>query len=136
MILHIVCPFCDREHPIPLDFDDVYDCGCGACYRICSSTLLEKGMNPIDSHNWDDNHLMYSAEPLDKPRQTTVGGIWGGNPLPLFEDEEMGLCQVVVDREFDQLISLKQCMDDISEMRFCKYDPSAELALVWMKRPF
>jgi len=44
------------------------------------------------------------------------------------------LCEVVVNKEFDQLISLIQS-DETPEMRFCKYDPSAQLALVWMKRP-
>ena len=52
----------------------------------------------------------------------------------LTEEEELGLCQVVVNKEFDQLISLIQS-DETPEMRFCKYDPSAQLALVWMKRP-
>ncbi|NIR14162.1 MAG: hypothetical protein GWN86_09480, partial [Desulfobacterales bacterium] len=51
------------------------------------------------------------------------------------EEEELGLCQVVVNKEFDQLISLIQSMNETPEMRFCKYDPSAQLALVWMKRP-
>jgi hypothetical protein len=47
----------------------------------------------------------------------------------------MGLCQVVVNREFERLISLKQSVGGAGEMRFCKYDPSAELALVWLRRP-
>ncbi|MFP3870938.1 MAG: hypothetical protein ACLFVT_08700 [Syntrophobacteria bacterium] len=111
MILNIVCPFCERQHPVPTDFDSVYACNCGACYKICSSSVLEKGMRKL------------------------AGEIWDEDPLPLVEDEEVGFCQVVVNPEFDQLISLKQSMDETSEMRFCKYDPSAELALVWMKRP-
>jgi len=52
----------------------------------------------------------------------------------LTEEEDMGLCQVVVNKEFDQLISLIQS-DETPEMRFSKYDRSAQLALVWMKRP-
>jgi hypothetical protein len=111
MILNIVCPFCERKHPIPMDFDDVYTCDCGACYRICSSNLLENGLTLIAKEVWETDYL----------------------PLP--EEEEMGFCQVVVNREFDQLISLRQSMGEPSEMRFCKYDPSAELALVWLKRP-
>ena len=94
-----------------MDFDDVYTCDCGACYRICSSNLLENGLTLIAKEVWEADYL----------------------PLP--EEEEMGFCQVVVNREFDQLISLKQSMGEPSEMRFCKYDPSAELALVWLKRP-
>jgi hypothetical protein len=67
---------------------------------------------------------------------TIAREMWSSDPSALFEDEKVALCQVVVNREFDQLISLKQTMGDRSEMRFCKYDPSEELALIWMKRPF
>jgi hypothetical protein len=111
MILNIVCPFCDQEHPVPTDFDCVYACDCGACYKICSSTLLERGMRRLAREVWDEDCL------------------------PVGEAEDTGFCQVVVNREFDQLLSLKQDMDTTSELRFCKYDPSSELALVWMKRP-
>ena len=111
MILNIVCPFCESQHPVPIDFDDVYTCGCGACYRICSTNFPVSEMTTI-SNNIGENDC-----------------------LVLPEEEQMGFCQIVVNREFDQLISLKQSMDDTSEMRFCKFDPSAELALVWMKRP-
>ncbi|UCG11865.1 MAG: hypothetical protein JSU72_15290 [Deltaproteobacteria bacterium] len=112
MILNIVCPFCERKHPIPTDFDWVYTCDCGGCYRVCNGKLLEDGMNLITKEVWDSDFL----------------------PLP--EEDEFGFCKVVVNREFDKFISLKQSMDDLSEIRFCKYDPSAELALVWMKRPY
>ena len=111
MILNLVCPFCDRKHPVPIDFDDVYNCDCGACYRICSTGFLQGENTSIDEDILEEDYL------------------------PLREEEEMGFCQVVVNREFEKLISLKQSVDDTSEMRFCKYDPSAELALVWMKRP-
>ena len=47
MHLNIVCPFCERKHPVPVDFDDVYNCDCGACYRIFSSNLVEDGMTII-----------------------------------------------------------------------------------------
>jgi ferredoxin len=99
-------------HPIPTNFESVYTCRCGACYKICSTNLLETGMTTIARE------------------------MWSSDPSVLFEDEKVAMCQVVVNREFEQLISLKQAMDDRSEMRFCKYDPSEELALVWMKRPF
>ena len=112
MHLNIVCPFCERKHPVPLDFDDVYSCGCGASYRICSSSNL-----------LDDEMTMAAKNVLSSDLSF----------LP--EEEEMGFCQVVVNREFDRLISLKQSVDETSEMRFCKYDPSAELALVWLRRP-
>ena len=112
MILNIVCPFCERRHPIPTNFDWVYNCDCGGSYRICNTNLLDNGANVIDEEIWDDGFL----------------------PLPT--EEELGFCEVVVNRAFDKFISLKQSMDDATEMRFCKYDPSAELALVWMKRPF
>ena len=112
MLLTVICPFCDRVHPIPTDFDSIYTCNCGACYKICGTKLLETGMTSIARE------------------------MWSSDPSALFEDEKVGFCQVVVNREFDQLISLKQTIDDRSEIRFCKYDPSEELALVWMKRPF
>ncbi|MGB7067111.1 MAG: hypothetical protein WBF55_18375, partial [Syntrophobacteria bacterium] len=106
----IICPFCDGKHPVPFDFDDVYDCDCGASYWIGSSNLLENEMTIVSK----------SVLPSDLVRLT--------------EEEEMGLCQVVVNKEFDQLISLIQS-DETPEMRFSKYDRSAQLALVWMKRP-
>ena len=112
MHLNIVCPFCERKHPVPLDFDDVYSCACGARYRICSSDLLDD----------DIDFMAKSVMPSDL--------------LFLSAEEEMGFCQVVVNREFDRIISLKQSVDETSEMRFCKYNPTAELALVWMKRPY
>ena len=111
MILYIICPFCDRKHPIPTDFDNIYACDCGGCYRVCGSDLLESGMSALSGENWGNEYLI----------------------LP--DEEELGFCEVVVNREFDQLISLKQSMDEAAEMRFCKYNPSAELALVWMKKP-
>jgi hypothetical protein len=112
MVLTIVCPFCERKHPIPTNFDWVYNCDCGGSYKICNSDLLGNTTTLMARDTWDSDFL----------------------PLP--EEEELEFCEVVVNREFDQLISLKQSMDDVSEMRFCKYDPSMELALVWMKRPF
>lgn len=109
MIISVVCPFCERAYPVPTDFDSVYSCDCGASYKICSTDLLKKGM-------------------------TTIATELGESPI--LEEAEEELCQVVVNHEFEQLISLKQSVDDPSQMRFCKYDPSVELALVWMKRPF
>ncbi|MDH3556044.1 MAG: hypothetical protein OES18_09370 [Deltaproteobacteria bacterium] len=110
MHLNIICPFCDGKHPVPFDFDDVYDCDCGASYWIGSSNLLENEMTIVSK------------------------SVLPGDLLRLTEEEEMGLCQVVVNKEFDQLISLIQS-DETPEMRFSKYDRSSQLALVWMKRP-
>ncbi len=110
MHLNIICPFCDGKHPVPFDFDDVYDCDCGASYWIGSSNLLENEMTMVSK------------------------SVLPGDFLRLTEEEEMGFCQVVVNKEFDQLISLIQS-DETPEMRFSKYDRSAQLALVWMKRP-
>lgn len=110
MHLNIICPFCDGKHPVPFDFDDVYDCDCGASYWIGSSNLLENEMTMVSK----------SVLPSDLVRLT--------------DEEDLGLCQVVVNKEFDQLISLIQS-DETPEMRFSKYDRSAQLALVWMKRP-
>ena len=110
MHLNIICPFCDGKHPVPFDFDDVYDCNCGASYWIGSSNLLENEMTMVSK----------SVLPSDLVRLT--------------DEEDLGLCQVVVNKEFDQLISLIQS-DETPEMRFSKYVRSAQLALVWMKRP-
>ncbi|MBW1980759.1 MAG: hypothetical protein JRJ12_06020 [Deltaproteobacteria bacterium] len=112
MILSIVCPFCDREHPVPTDFDCVYVCDCGACYKICGGNILNK-------------RLASSAIAMDT-----------ADPITTFEDDELEFCEMVINHDFDQLISLKQEIDDGPQMRFCKYDPSERLALVWMKRPF
>lgn len=111
MVLHIVCPFCKTEHPIPTDFDNVYTCTCGGCYWVSSTHLQENEMAVMPGETWENDLT----------------------PFP--DEEEMEICQIVVNREFEKLISLKQSMDETSEMRFCKYDPAAELALVWIKRP-
>ena len=62
MILNIVCPFCERKHPVPMDFDDVYTCDCGACYRICSSNLLENGLTLIAKEVWETDYLPLPEE--------------------------------------------------------------------------
>ena len=111
MMLNIVCPFCKTKHPIPTDFDNVYTCSCGGCYWVSSTYLQENEMAMVP------------------------GEMWENDLLPFPDEEQMEICQVVVNREFEKLISLKESMDETSEMRFCKYDPSAELALVWIKRP-
>jgi hypothetical protein len=111
MHLNIICPFCDRKHPVPFDFDDVYNCDCGASYWIGSSSLLENEMTMISK------------------------SVLPGDLVQITEEEELGLCQVVVNKEFEQLISIIQSMEETPEMRFCKYDPSVRLAIVWMKRP-
>jgi hypothetical protein len=110
MIVNIVCPFCEKKHPIPTDFNCVYTCNCGASYKICSDNPLGTDISTIARDVCDHEF----------------------SPFP---GQDVEICQVVVNRDFEQLLSLKQSMDDWSQVRFCKYDPAMELALVWLKRP-
>jgi hypothetical protein len=108
----IVCPFCENGHPVPYDFDSIHRCNCGACYKICGNQLLENGVSDIAEELW-------SAEELDFVRSIPVD-----------------FCNVVIEKDFDRLLALKQNSDlDVVE-RFCKYDVDNHLSLVWVKRLF
>ena len=108
----IVCPFCENGHPVPYDFDSIHRCNCGACYKVCGNQLLENGVSDIAEELW-------SAEELDFVRSIPVD-----------------FCNVVIEKDFDRLLDLKQNSDfDVVE-RFCKYDIDNHLSLVWVKRLF
>jgi hypothetical protein len=108
----IVCPFCENGHPVPYDFDSIHRCNCGACYKVCGNQLLDNGVSDIAEELW-------SAEELDFVRSIPVD-----------------FCNVVIEKDFDRLLDLKQNSDiDVVE-RFCKYDVDNHLSLVWVKRLF
>jgi len=45
-------------------------------------------------------------------------------------------CNVVVEKDFDRLLDLRQAVDPYGMERFCKYDVDSELSLIWVKRLF
>lgn len=108
----IVCPFCESGHRIPVDFDAIHRCDCGACYKVCGNESLEHGVSDIADELWND-------EELDFIRSVPVD-----------------FCNVVVEKEFDRLLDLRQALDPNGIERFCKYDLNTQLSLVWVKRLF
>ena len=110
MRLDIRCPFCQSNNPIPLDFDLVYHCDCGACFKVCSGSNIENSMMHMASEIWNEEELAFLMA------------------------TEAQFCNVVVERDFDQLINLKQALDEDFIQRFCKYDEKGDLNLVWIKR--
>jgi hypothetical protein len=112
MRAHIVCPFCENGHAIPADFDAIHRCGCGACYKVCGNQALETGVKDIAEEIWTDEELNFiRSVPMD-------------------------FCNVVIEKEFDRLLDLKQALDLNVLDRFCKYDRENDLNLVWVKRLF
>ncbi|MCE5334921.1 MAG: hypothetical protein LLG06_10050 [Desulfobacteraceae bacterium] len=112
--LHIIiCPFCENDHPIPTDFDSIHRCSCGACFKICATDTLEHGVGDIANTLWNDEELNFvRSVPID-------------------------FCNIVVEKDFDRLLDLKQHSRDLSGVeRFCKYDVNLNLSLVWVKRLF
>lgn len=108
----IVCPFCENGHPIPLDFDSIHRCGCGACYKVCGNHALEIGVGDIAEQLWD-------REEFDFVRSIPIE-----------------FCNIVIEKDFDRLLDLKQTADAHGIERFCKYDINVHLSLVWVKRLF
>lgn len=108
----VICPFCENGHPVPLDFDAIHRCGCGACYKVCGNESLENGVGDIAEELW-------SAEELDFIRSIPVD-----------------FCNVVIEKDFDRLLALKQNADPDVVERFCKYDIDNRLNLIWVKRLF
>ena len=108
----VVCPFCDNGHPVPSDFDAIHRCSCGACYKVCGKQSLEDGVGDIAEQLW-------SAEELDFIRSIPVD-----------------FCNVVIEKDFDRLLDLKQSSAGEVVERFCKYDTDNQLNLVWVKRIF
>ncbi len=112
--LHIIiCPFCETGHPIPTDFDSIHRCSCGACFKVCGSDMLDTGVGDIASIMWNEEELsLVRSVPID-------------------------FCNIVIERDFDRLLDLKQTSPDIYGMeRFCKFDVNLALSLVWVKRLF
>jgi len=106
----IVCPFCEAGLPIPDDFDAIYRCECGACYKVCSDNMLERGVYDIAEELWTEEELHFIQNvPLD-------------------------VCNIVVEKDFDRLLDLRQSSDAAILERFCKYDTREHLSLVWVKR--
>jgi hypothetical protein len=112
MRMHIVCPFCDSDHSIPTDFDAIHRCECGACYKVCGAHVIEKGVSDIADELWTEEELDFiRAVPVD-------------------------FCNIVIEKDFEQLLNLKQALDPNGIERFCKYDVNTHLNLVWIKRLF
>jgi hypothetical protein len=108
----VVCPFCEVGHPIPKDFDAIHRCICGACYKVCANDLLDAGVSDIADELWTDGELDFiRSVPID-------------------------FCNVIVEKDFDRLLDLKQNLDPLGIERFCKYDLGVHLSLVWVKRLF
>lgn len=106
----IVCPFCEAGLPIPDDFDAIYKCECGACYKVCSTEMIERGVYDIAGELWTDDELDFIQRvPLD-------------------------VCNIVVEKDFDRLLDIRQASDAALLERFCKYDTRDQLSLVWIKR--
>jgi len=108
----VICPFCENGHPVPLDFDAIHRCSCGACYKVCGNQSLENGVGDIAEELW-------SAEELDFIRSIPVD-----------------FCNVVIEKDFDRLLALKQNSEHDVVERFCKYDLDNQLNLIWVKRLF
>jgi hypothetical protein len=109
----IVCPFCDNGHPIPMDFDSIHRCNCGACFKVCANDTLENGVGDIASTLWNEEEFSFvRSVPVD-------------------------FCNIVIEKDFDRLLDLKRTSRDLSGIeRFCKYDINLNLSLVWVKRLF
>ena len=109
----IICPFCDDGHPIPTDFDSIHRCTCGACFKVCGTDMLETGVGDIANTLWNEEELsLVRSVPVD-------------------------FCNIVIERDFDRLLDLKHTSPDpCGIQRFCKYDVSLNLSLVWVKRLF
>ncbi|GLI36117.1 hypothetical protein [Desulforhabdus amnigena] len=108
----IICPFCENGHPVPNDFDSIHRCTCGACYKVCGNHALETGVGDIAGELWNE-------EELDFVRSIPVD-----------------FCNIVIEKDFDRLLDLKQTAEMNIMERFCKYDINTHLSLVWVKRLF
>jgi hypothetical protein len=108
----VVCPFCENGHPVPMDFDSIHKCNCGACYKVCGNHALENGVGDIAEELWSEEELTFVRSiPVD-------------------------FCNIVIEKNFDRLLDLKQASDWHEIERFCKYDVNTNLSLVWVKRLF
>lgn len=93
-----------------MDFDSIHHCSCGACYKVCGGAYVDNGVGDIAEVLWTDEELS------------------------LVRSLPMDFCDIVIERDFDRLLDLKQTADSNGIERFCKYDINTELSLVWVKR--
>ncbi len=108
----IVCPFCGAFLSFSFDFDSIHKCDCGACYKVCSNDMLEKGLRDVAGKLLREEELIFAGSiPID-------------------------MCDVVVEKNFDIFLSLTQSSDEALSSRFCKYDKEDKLSLVWVRRCF
>lgn len=105
----IVCPFCETCLPMPSDFDAVYKCECGACYKVCNINAVERGVYEI------------------------AGELWSEEELTFIRNVPVDVCNIVVEKDFDRLLALREASDASLE-RFFKYNADDKLGLVWVKR--
>ena len=106
----IVCPFCQDGHPIPVDFDSIHQCRCGACFKVCGNGTLETGVGDIANTLWNEDELNYIRSiPVD-------------------------FCKVIIEKDFDRLLTLRESSEYSGIERFCKFDVNDHLSLVWVKR--
>ncbi len=109
----IVCPFCEDGHPIPSDFDSIHRCGCGACFKVCGTDMLETGVGDIASSLWNEEELS------------------------LVRSVSVDFCNIIIEKDFDRLLDLRHASPENGGIeRFCKYDINLNLSLVWVKRLF
>lgn len=106
----IVCPFCETRLPMPSDFDAVYKCECGACYKVCSLSAVEKSVCDI------------------------AGELWSEGELAFIQNVPVDVCNIIVEKDFDQLLAFREASDAVLLERFLKYNSDDKLSLVWVKR--
>jgi hypothetical protein len=79
---------------------------------VCGQQALETGVGDIAEELWNEEELNFVRSiPID-------------------------FCNVVIEKDFDRLLDLKQSSDPVAVERFCKYDINMNLSLVWVKRLF
>lgn len=62
--------------------------------------------------------------------------LWSDEELSFVRTIPVDFCNIVIEKNFDRLLDLKQSADSTVMERFCKYDLNTDLSLVWVKRLF
>ncbi|MEN6486462.1 MAG: hypothetical protein ABFD98_16425 [Syntrophobacteraceae bacterium] len=62
--------------------------------------------------------------------------LWNEEELDFVRSIPVDFCNIVIEKDFDRLLALKQGSDPNTIERFCKYDINNHLSLVWVKRLF
>jgi len=62
--------------------------------------------------------------------------LWNEEELNFVRSIPVDFCNIVIEKDFDRLLDLKQSADPLGIERFCKYDSNINLSLVWIKRLF